>query len=57
MGKARDPGVGNKILATVIKSEGECNAGHVIGDKFELCVHNADGLCGFFSTFFFPASR
>ncbi len=54
MGKAKDPGVGNKIVATVMKSEGKCNAGHVLGDQFELSVHNPDGLCGFFYHALFP---
>ena len=54
MGKAKDPGVGNKIVATVIGSQGKCNAGHVLGDPFELSVHDADGLCGFFYYNLFP---
>jgi len=54
MSKAKDPGVGNKIVATVIGSQGKCNAGHVLGDSFELSVHDADGLCGFFYYNLFP---
>jgi uncharacterized repeat protein (TIGR04076 family) len=54
MGKAKDPGLGNKISATVIGSQGKCNAGHVLGDQFELSVHNPDGLCGFFYHVLFP---
>ena len=48
MGKARDPGVGNKISATVIGSQGTNAEFYVLGDQFELSVHNPDGLCGFF---------
>jgi uncharacterized repeat protein (TIGR04076 family) len=54
MGKAKDPDLGNKILATVIGVQGRCNAGHFQGDQFEWSVPNADGLCGFFSHNRFP---
>lgn len=45
---AKDPGIGNKIMATVTGLKGTCNAGHFVGEKFELSCHNPGGLCGFF---------
>jgi len=45
---ARDPGIGNRVVATVKSIKGTCSAGHQVGDSFELCGHNSDGLCGFF---------
>jgi len=54
MSKAKDPGVGNKITATVIGCQGKCNAGHVLNDQFELSVHDSDGLCGIFYHRYFP---
>jgi len=43
-----------KIIATVIKMDGICNAGHKIGDTFELSTHKTGGLCGFFYHEMFP---
>jgi len=54
MGKVKDPGGGYKIIGTVIDQKGTCNAGHEVGDRFELSCYNSDGLCGFFYTFLFP---
>ena len=51
---ARDPGIGNKIMATVTGLKGTCNAGHFVGEKFELSCHNPGGLCGFFYHDLFP---
>lgn len=51
---ARDPGVGHKIVATVTGLKGTCNAGHFVGEKFELSCHNPGGLCGFFYHDLFP---
>jgi uncharacterized repeat protein (TIGR04076 family) len=52
MGK--DPGIGNKIVATVTGLKGTCNAGHFVGEKLELSCHNPGGLCGFFYHDLFP---
>ncbi len=54
MGKAKDPGKGNKIIGTIIEIKGECSVGHEIGDRFKLSCHSSDGLCGFFYDFLFP---
>lgn len=43
-----------KIMATVMKMDGVCNAGHKIGDTFELSCHKTGGLCGFFYHDLFP---
>ena len=51
---ATDPGVGYRIVATVINTKGHCNAGHNEGDKFEISCHNPAGLCGFFYHNIFP---
>ncbi len=51
---AQDPGFGYKVVATVIEAEGHCNAGHKLGDAFEICCHNPAGLCGFFYHDIFP---
>jgi uncharacterized repeat protein (TIGR04076 family) len=45
---ANDPGVGYRIVATVIEVGGHCSAGHKEGDTFEISCHNPAGLCGFF---------
>lgn len=43
-----------KIIAEVVKMDGICNAGHKIGDTFELSCHKTGGLCGFFYHDLFP---
>ena len=52
---ATDPGVGFKVMATVTEIKGKCNAGHGVGDRFEISCHNPGGLCGFFYHNIFPA--
>jgi uncharacterized repeat protein (TIGR04076 family) len=52
---AKDPGFGNRVLATVIATEGHCNAGHQVGEQFDLSCHNPAGLCGFFYYQLFPS--
>jgi len=54
MKNTKDPGFGNKIVATVIGVQGKCNAGHELGDQFEISTHNTGGLCGFFYHDLFP---
>lgn len=51
---AKDPGIGNKVIGKVIGLKGKCNAGHFIGEKFEISCHNPGGLCGFFFHDIFP---
>ena len=51
---ANDPGVGYRIVATVIAVGGHCGAGHQEGDTFEISCHNPAGLCGFFYHDIFP---
>lgn len=52
MGKAKDPGKGNRIIGTIIEIKGECSVGHELGDRFKLSCHSSEGLCGFFTTSF-----
>ena len=44
---AKDPGMGYQITATVESIKGECNAGHTVGETFDLSCHNPAGLCGY----------
>jgi uncharacterized repeat protein (TIGR04076 family) len=52
---AKDPGMGYRIVATVVGVKGHCNAGHHEGDMFEISGHNPAGLCGFFYHQIFPS--
>ncbi|HWQ18785.1 MAG TPA: TIGR04076 family protein [Methanotrichaceae archaeon] len=49
-----DPGLGYKVMATIVSIKGECSAGHKAGDQFEISCHNSGGLCGFFYHHIFP---
>ena len=51
---AKDPGIGYKVVATVISVKGDCSAGHEAGGSFEISCHNPGGLCGFFYHDIFP---
>jgi uncharacterized repeat protein (TIGR04076 family) len=51
---AKDPEIGHRIVATVTDLKGNCNAGHVVGEQFEISCHNPAGLCGFFYHDLFP---
>lgn len=51
---ATDPKLGNKLVATVVGLKGQCNAGHKVGDTFELSCWNTGGLCGWFYHDIFP---
>ena len=51
---AKDPGIGSKVMATVVSVKGECSAGHQKGDTFEISCHNPGGLCGYFYHDIFP---
>ncbi len=48
------PQVGFRIVGTIKEIKGNCNAGHKVGDKFELDGINSGGLCGFFYHDIFP---
>jgi len=52
---AKDPEIGKKMIATVMDVKGDCSAGHVKGETFEICCHNPAGLCGFFFHDIFPS--
>ena len=52
---AQDPGLGYRVIAEVIGAEGECSAGHKLGDSFEISCHNPAGLCGWFYHDIFPS--
>ncbi len=45
---------GYKFIGTIKNIKGHCNAGHNIGDKFELSAHKTAGICGFFYNSIFP---
>lgn len=52
---AKDPGIGYKVVATVIGGEGKCSAGHVVGETFEISCYDPAGLCGYFYHDIFPS--
>lgn len=52
---AIDPGLGYKVVATIIGIKGTCNADHKIGESFEISIHNTGGLCGSFYHNIFPS--
>ena len=47
--------LGAKLNAEIIEIKGHCNAGHKMGDKFELSYHDTCGLCGIFYHNILPA--
>jgi len=51
---AKDPGLGKKIKAEVIGLKGNCNAGHKVGDHFDISCWNTGGMCGFLYHAIFP---
>ncbi len=42
------PKVGNKVVAKVIETQGDCTIGMKVGDEFELDVHRCGEFCGYF---------
>jgi len=46
--------IGFRVIATVKEVKGHCNAGHKVGDQFELSGHNTGNMCGFFYHDLFP---
>lgn len=51
---ANDPGFGRKIKAEVIGLKNSCNAGHRVGDSFEVSCYDCGGMCGFLYHTIFP---
>ena len=52
---ADNPKIGKKVMATVVGVKGKCNAGHQVGENFEISCHDPGGLCGFFYHTIFPS--
>lgn len=52
---AKDPGIGYRVTATVVSVRGDCSAGHVAGETFEISCHDTAGLCGYFYHDIFPS--
>lgn len=52
---AQNPGIGQKVTATVSSVKGKCSAGHQVGETFEISCHDPGGLCGFFYHDIFPS--
>jgi uncharacterized repeat protein (TIGR04076 family) len=48
------PKHGDKVIGTIKSVKGHCNAGHKVGDKFEISCRNAAGLCGWLYYNIFP---
>jgi uncharacterized repeat protein (TIGR04076 family) len=46
--------VGFRIVGTIKEIKGKCNAGHKVGDTFELDGLDSGRLCGFFYHDIFP---
>ena len=42
------PQIGNKVMAKVIDTKGDCTIGMKVGDEFELSTHKCGEFCGFF---------
>jgi len=51
---AKDPGFVKKLKAEVIGLKGDCNAGHKVGDQFEVSCWDTGGMCGFLYHAIFP---
>lgn len=47
--------LGFKVIGTVKSIQGECTAGHKVGDTFELSFHETAALCGGFYHDIFPS--
>jgi len=52
---AQNPGIGQKVMATITGAKGKCSAGHRVGETFEISCHDPGGLCGFFYHDIFPS--
>jgi len=51
---ALDPGIGYKVMGTIIGVKGTCSAGHFVGQEINISCHDSGGLCGFFYHDIFP---
>ena len=45
---------GYKVIGTIKSIKGNCNAGHKVGDKFEISGRSTAGLCGWLYYDIFP---
>jgi uncharacterized repeat protein (TIGR04076 family) len=52
---AQDPGIGYRVVATILSVKGECSAGHRVGECFDISCHDPGGLCGWFYHDIFPS--
>jgi uncharacterized repeat protein (TIGR04076 family) len=46
---------GLKVTAVVVEAKGHCDAGHKVGDRFDLNIIDTCGLCGAFYHSLFPS--
>ncbi len=42
------PQIGNKVVAKIIETKGNCTIGMQPGDEYELSTHKCGDFCGFF---------
>lgn len=42
------PKIGNRVVAKVIDSKGNCTIGMKVGDEFDLSLHQCGDFCGYF---------
>jgi len=42
------PKVGNKVVAKIISTKGDCTIGLKAGEEYELSVHRCGEFCGYF---------
>jgi uncharacterized repeat protein (TIGR04076 family) len=42
------PRIGNKVVAKIIETKGNCTIGMQPGDEYELSTHKCGDFCGFF---------
>jgi len=42
------PKLGNKVVAKVVSSKGDCTIGMKPGDEFDLGIHQCGEFCGYF---------
>ena len=45
---------GYKVTGTIKSIKGHCNAGHKVGDEFQITGRDAAGLCGWLYYSIFP---
>jgi uncharacterized repeat protein (TIGR04076 family) len=42
------PPIGNKVMAKILETKGNCTIGMKPGDEFQLSVHQCGEFCGYF---------